>query len=98
MFIINLTYKKPLPHIEELLPEHIKFLNYNYDKGNFLCSGRKNPRNGGIILCNAADITHVNNIIKNDPFYQDDAAQYDIIEFEPTKYSTAFAAYLSPNK
>ncbi len=98
MFIINITYKKSLTRIEELLPAHINFLNYNYDKNNFLCSGRKKPRNGGIILCNAANTIQVNSIIENDPFYQDHAAQYDIIEFEPSKYNSAFTACIENNK
>lgn len=53
MFIVNLTYVKPLEEVEKYLEDHITFLNKYYASNNFICSGRKNPRDGGIILCTA---------------------------------------------
>ena len=50
MFIVNLTYIKPLDEVEKFLEKHIDFLNQYYTKGHFIASGRKNPRTGGIIL------------------------------------------------
>ena len=50
MFIVNLTYIKPLDKVEKFLEKHIDFLNQYYTKGHFIASGRKNPRTGGIIL------------------------------------------------
>ena len=50
MFIINLTYKAELEVIEQLLQKHVAFLDEQYELGNFLASGRKVPRSGGIIL------------------------------------------------
>jgi uncharacterized protein YciI len=49
MFIINLKYKVELTQIDQFLNEHIEFLNAQYESGNFLASGRKEPRTGGII-------------------------------------------------
>ena len=56
MFIFSLTYVKPLSEVERLLPAHIQFLDEHYKKHLFMCSGRKIPRTGGIILCNCADM------------------------------------------
>ena len=53
MFIVNLTYIKPLDTVEKFLEKHIDFLNQYYTKGHFIASGRKNPRTGGIILMRA---------------------------------------------
>ena len=53
MFIVNLTYIKPLDEVEKHLEKHIDFLNQYYTKGLFIASGRKNPRTGGIILMRA---------------------------------------------
>ena len=53
MFIVNLTYIKPLDEVEKFLEKHIDFLNQYYTKGHFIASGRKNPRTGGIILMRA---------------------------------------------
>lgn len=90
MFILNLTYKKSLGEVEKFLGEHILYLNKYYASGNFICSGRKNPRSGGIILCLANDITLVEKLIQEDPFKREGIADYEIIEFSPTKCSPKF--------
>lgn len=41
MFIVNLTYIKPLDEVEKFLEKHIDFLNHYYTKGHFIASGRK---------------------------------------------------------
>ena len=86
MFIINLTYIEPLEVVEKHLEKHIDFLNQYYTKGLFIASGRKNPRTGGIILMIAKNKEAVQEIITHDPFYQNEIAQYEIIEFEVSKY------------
>ena len=70
----------------QFLEKHIDFLNQYYTKGLFIASGRKNPRTGGIILMRAKNKAAVQEIITHDPFYQNEIAQYEIIEFEASKY------------
>ncbi|GAA0075866.1 YciI family protein [Clostridium sp. CTA-5] len=94
MFILNLTYIKPIGEVEKYLPSHILFLEKYYKIKKFICSGRKNPRAGGIILCNAQDINEVNTIITEDPFYKENIANYEVIEFMPTKYATNFKYFV----
>lgn len=86
MFIINLTYIESLEAVEKHLQEHINFLNHYYAEGLFIASGRKNPRTGGIILMQGKNKEVVQEIIRQDPFYKNKIAQYDIIEFEASKY------------
>lgn len=93
MFIANLTYVEPLKEVERYLEEHIAFLNKYYEAGKFICSGRKNPRTGGIILFNAKDEAEMREIISEDPFNKRGIAKYDIIEFYPTKYAANFEAF-----
>ena len=95
MFIVNLTYIKPLVEVEKFLEKHIDFLNQYYTKGHFIASGRKNPRSGGIILMRAENKDAVQEIIAHDPFYQNEIAQYDIIEFEASKYCPEFEPIIS---
>ena len=90
MFIFSLTYVKPLSEVERFLPAHIQFLDEHDKKNLFMCSGRKIPRTGGVILCNCADIVEARSIMEKDPFYKEGIAQYDIIEFVPSKSSEAF--------
>lgn len=94
MFIANLTYVKPLEEVEKYLEEHIAFLEKQYKLGNFICSGRKNPRTGGIILFNAKDEAEMNKIITEDPFYINKIANYEITEFYPTKYASDFKSFV----
>lgn len=95
MFFFNLTYIKPLEEIERLLPEHIRYLDDWYAQGKFLCSGRKNPRTGGVILCACENRKEAERIRDQDPFYKEGAARYEIIEFLPTKMSDGFRALLN---
>ena len=90
MFIFSLTYVKPLSEVERFLPAHIQFLDEHYKKNLFMCSGRKIPRTGGVILCNCADIVEARSIMEKGPFNKEGIAQYDIIEFVPSKSSEAF--------
>lgn len=88
MFILNLTYKVVLEEVEKHLEAHIVFLNQQYEEGNFLMSGRKVPRTGGIILTKKMEKNELLKIIEKDPFYSHQLANYEIIEFMPTKSST----------
>lgn len=94
MFIITLTYTKPIEDVEKALNAHIEYLNKYYELNTFICSGRKVPRTGGVILCRAESIEHVWSIIKQDPFYQQDVANYEVIEFAPTKCAQMLEDYL----
>lgn len=95
MFIFSLTYVKPLSEVERLLPAHIQFLDEHYEKHLFMCSGRKVPRTGGVILCNCSDMVEAKTIMEKDPFYIEGIAQYEIIEFVPSKSSEAFQLAMS---
>ncbi|GKX67351.1 YciI family protein [Inconstantimicrobium mannanitabidum] len=94
MFIVILRYKKLIDEVNNNLEDHIKFLEKYYNLNIFLCSGRQEPRVGGIILCNAKDRTEINTIIKEDPFYKNEIAEYEIIEFIPTKYAEEFEKFV----
>lgn len=84
MFIISLTYKVPTSVVDEHLAAHVEFLKEQYAKGNFLASGRKVPRTGGIILSNIPSKDEVEKVIAKDPFNQNGVADYDIVEFVPS--------------
>lgn len=85
LFIINLTYKKSLLEVEKYLKPHQVYLDHFYSKGNFICSGRKEPRTGGIIICHFNTLDEVQEVIKDDPFNIHSIAEYFIVEFSPSK-------------
>lgn len=85
MYIISLTYKVPLENIDQHLLAHVDYLNKQYELGNFLMSGRKVPRDGGIILAKAESKEELMNLIAQDPFKIHELADYEVIEFIPSK-------------
>ena len=87
MYIVSLNYVKTVSEVEKYLEEHIKFLEKYYEMEKFICSGRKNPRTGGVILLNAENLEEVKRIISEDPFNINGIAEYEITEFFPTKYT-----------
>jgi len=84
MFIIDLTYIKELTEVEKFIPEHRKFLEKYYANGQFLMSGRKEPRTGGIIIANCASRAEVETLIQEDPFHREAIAHYTMSEFIPS--------------
>lgn len=94
MFILFLKYIKPIEEVEKELNSHTIYLEKYYSLQKFICSGRRNPRTGGVILCNAKDINEVEEIIKEDPFYEKKIAEYEITEFMPTKYDDKFKYFI----
>ena len=84
MFIIQLTYTRPLAEVDQLLHEHKQFLEKYYAEGIFVLSGRKHPRTGGVILARAESMAGIEKIITEDPFQRHGLADYTITEFLPT--------------
>ena len=85
MFVIELTYKAPLPAIDARMAAHVAFLNRYYASGNFLVSGRQIPRRGGIILAIAESRERVEAIMLKDPFVHDKLAEVRIVEFRASQ-------------
>lgn len=89
MFIFKLTYKKPLTEVEAHLAAHREFLDEYYKSGRIVASGPREPRTGGVILCNAASVDEAREIISHDPFFKHDIADYEITQFHVTKHDEA---------
>ncbi len=84
MFIISLTYKVALERIDRELENHVQYLKKQYALGNFMASGRKVPRTGGIIMSQIKDKSELEKVIQNDPFFKNELANYEITEFIPS--------------
>ena len=89
MFVIELTYKAPLKNIDASMPAHLKFLKKYYAAGKFLVSGRKIPRDGGIILAVGESREQIEAIAREDPFYARGLADVRVIEFRASQRSDA---------
>jgi uncharacterized protein YciI len=90
MFVIELTYTADLKDIDAHMKAHMAFLKKYYAAGNFLVSGRKIPREGGIILATATSREAVEAIIREDPFHAQGLAEFRIIEFRASQSAPDF--------
>lgn len=85
MFVIELTYRAPLAEIDAQMRAHVGFLKKYYAAGNFLVSGRKIPREGGIIVAVGDSRAQIETIAREDPFCARGLADARIIEFRPSQ-------------
>jgi uncharacterized protein YciI len=67
------------------MKSHVAFLNKHYAAGTFLVSGRKIPRDGGVILAVGDDRAQIEAIVQEDPFVSRGLATYRIIEFRASQ-------------
>ncbi|TPE45388.1 YciI family protein [Pontibacter mangrovi] len=95
MFLVSLTYIKPLAEVEKHLAEHVAFLNKCYAAKKFVVSGRKVPRTGGVILAYNCSLAELQALLQEDPFHRHAIAAYEITEFEPSMSAQAFEAFVS---
>ncbi len=95
LYIVIVTYQKSIEEVDSFLLAHRKFLGIHYASGQFIASGPQNPRTGGIIICRGNGKEEVVDLLKNDPFYINGIARYEVIEFDPVLYHDSFKPCIS---
>jgi uncharacterized protein YciI/GNAT superfamily N-acetyltransferase len=98
MFLVLLTYTKPLEVVDAHIPAHREFLARNYAAGLFLLSGRKEPREGGVILASASSAQELQKVLAEDPFQIHGVAKYQLVQFTPTMAAPAFEALVAAKR
>jgi uncharacterized protein YciI len=68
---------------------HMRFLKTHYAAGHFLVSGRKVPRDGGIIIAVGDSREAVEAIAAQDPFVTGGLATARVIEFRASQRATS---------
>lgn len=92
LFLIKITYIKPIEIVEKIRPMHRDYLKEGYKNKLLLLSGphkEYNNKLGGIIIGKFKDMAQADNFAKNDPFYLNQTATYEIIEFEAVLFDNA---------
>ena len=85
MFVIELLYTAALAEIDAHMTAHVKFLKKYYASGHFVVSGRKIPRDGGIIVATGSSRQEIEDIAREDPFFTNGLAEFRIIEFRASQ-------------
>jgi uncharacterized protein YciI len=94
MFVLLLTYIKPLAEVDALMRRHMAWLDAQYDAGRFVVSGRQIPRSGGVILARGDDREEIEALAASDPFVSGGVATCEIIQFRASQTADAFKALL----
>jgi len=84
MYVVTLTYVKPLEEVDALMNDHVAWLKRHYASGMFLASGRQVPRVGGVILARSGDRAALDAALAADPFVRHGAARVEVVEFTPS--------------
>ena len=90
MFVLLLTYTKPLEEVDALMRDHMKWLNEQYAAGRFMVSGRQIPRTGGVILARGDDRDEIEAVAADDPFVKGGVATYEAIQFRASQSAPGF--------
>ncbi|MER7054261.1 MULTISPECIES: YciI family protein [unclassified Streptomyces] len=93
MYVLELTHTAPLHAVDAVLEEHAAWLDGLYEQGVFLASGRKEPRDGGVIIAVAGDRARIEEITAGDPFVRAGVCAYRVTEFVATKTAPALERY-----
>jgi uncharacterized protein YciI len=96
MFVIELIYKAGLAEIDKHMAAHVKFLKKYYASGHFLVSGRKIPRDGGIIIAVGGSRAEIQAIVEEDPFHARGLADVRVIEFRASQHADDIQKRIAP--
>lgn len=96
MFIVLLTYQRPLADIDRRMRAHVAFLEEGYRAGVFVASGRQVPRTGGVILAVAPSRGAVEALMELDPFVREGLARFEVIEFRTSLHHPDLARFADP--
>lgn len=81
-----------MDQVEKHLEAHIDYLKEEYQKGNFVASGRKVPRTGGVLFSKLNSKETVQKVVEKDPFYIENVAEFDITEVSISMTADGFEA------
>lgn len=91
MYVILIDYTAPLDRVDELLAEHVAWLDGHYDDGTFLASGRREPRTGGVILARDLSPDALDAVLAADPFARHAVAAHTVVRFHASKLAPDLA-------
>jgi uncharacterized protein YciI len=85
VFVLLLTYVKPLEEVDALMRDHMAWLDEHYEAGRFVISGRQVPRTGGVIVARGDDREEIEAIAAGDPFVSGGVATCEVIQFRASQ-------------
>ncbi|MFT3965437.1 MAG: YciI family protein [Sphingobium sp.] len=97
MFVVIFTHVRPVEEVDRHREAHFAYIDRRYAEGVYLLSGRREPRNGAVILAAGDDPAAMEEIVRADPFIRAGVARYEIVPFLPGRAAPSLAALLPPS-
>jgi uncharacterized protein YciI len=94
VFVLLLTYVRPLEEVDALMREHVAWLRTHYGAGRFIVSGRRIPRTGGVILARGDDREEIEALAATDPFVTGGVATCEVVQFRASQTAPGLDALL----
>ena len=85
MFVLLLSYTRPVEEVDALMREHMAWLREQYAAGRFLVSGRQVPRTGGVIVARGEDREEMESLAATDPFVTGGVATMQVVQFRASQ-------------
>lgn len=95
MFIVEITYVRPIEEIEAQTAAHRAFLDIHIASGLLLLAGPKVPRTGGYLITRGGQTKdELLAILADDPFVALGLADYGVTEFMAGKHAPVLAGLI----
>ncbi len=95
MFVILLTYLRPVEEVDRFLEAHKSWVRQGFEDGVFLLSGGQRPRVGGVLLAHGVEREALASRVSSDPFVVEGVASAMVIEVVPSTVDPQLA-FLKP--
>ena len=90
MFLVTITYTRPIEEIEARTVEHREWLDQHIASGLLILAGPLVPRTGGILVARGGGTKDdLAAVLAEDPFKVHGLADYAITEFKAGKFNPA---------
>lgn len=84
MFLILLSYTKPLDEVDRWLDDHKAWVKQGFDDGVFILAGGQLPRVGGVVVAIGETREQIEGRAAQDPFVRHGVAAAQVIEVRPS--------------
>ena len=95
MYVLFIKPKKSPQENQPVFPAHSEFLNTYLESGKFILTGGLTDRPAGMVLANVASRDELQAMLAEDPFVREQVAEYEIIEFKPSRYHESLASLIA---
>ena len=96
MYILFINFTKSLQDIRPVFPAHLEFIDAHIKTGKFILSGGLTGKPAGVVLANINNGDELKALLAEDPFVLEQVAEYEIIEFKPSRYHESLASLIAP--